>query len=528
MNRVHRDEAGQSLVIVLSLITILFLLGSSLAVHASVALRATRTTAGQGNDFYAADAATELGIWWQRNGKPGNPPAQTINGITTSTTITSAGGGSGSCPAEPKPIWMSGIESGYFPMSSAEWFAGTGGTATGGFSQTPDTSVVRTGNYSMKVVSSGASSYFTARQTQGAGGIAFGQTNVFHWATYITSLPAADLAVVGITGNGNRTVFIYYKQSTGKFVIAGNGNAGTWASRTDVEGTVSAVAGQWHTFDVKYQAYTNPLVADWYVDGVAQPQLSWATTGTTNEMVAQFGQPPVSTAATFTAYYDDIMISATPGDFPLGDVRISPAKPNAMGTHNTPANFQNNDSSAINATSWNRVDDIPMPPTANTDYIKQVTAGGATYIELGFEDTTQTCLRGASLFFAVHTTATQANNMAVNSVANGFNYTLWSGSIASTTIKYVQKMASQNSLNPGTGPWTQAVINGLTARFGMSTDVSPVPFLDAILMEYAWLPVVSGPATITIVGTGGGSTVSTSYSDAGAGVPSLTTWTTTK
>src|SRR5919206_2136515 len=98
----RHGERGQSLVIVLSLITLLFLLGSSIAVHASVALRTTRATEAHSDDFYAADAATELGIWWQRNGKPGNPPAQTINGVTTSTTITTSGGG-GSCPADNTP-----------------------------------------------------------------------------------------------------------------------------------------------------------------------------------------------------------------------------------------------------------------------------------------------------------------------------------------------------------------------------------------------------------------------------------------
>ena len=52
--------------------------------------------------------------------------------------------------------------------------------------------------------------------------------------------------------------------------------------------------------------------------------------------------------------------------------------------------------------------------------------------------------------------------------------------------------------------------------------------LDAIIMEYAWLPVVAGPATITIVGTGGGSTITTDYLDAGAGIPTLNNWATTK
>src|SRR2546423_10662629 len=110
--RVRAGERGQSLVIVLSLITLMFLLGSAIAVHGSVALRATRTSEGQGDDFYAADAATELGIWWQRNGKAGNPPAQTINGVTTSTTVTSTPGAGGSCPADNTPVWMTGLQAG--------------------------------------------------------------------------------------------------------------------------------------------------------------------------------------------------------------------------------------------------------------------------------------------------------------------------------------------------------------------------------------------------------------------------------
>src|SRR5256714_926336 len=245
MHRVPRDQRGQSLVIVLSLITLFFLLGSALAVHASAALRATRANDAQGDDFYAADAATELGIWWQRNGKAGNPPAQTINGITTSTTITTAGGGAGSCPAEPKPIFMTGFEAGYLPTNgSVENFTTTGGNAKTGFgSQPAQTSVVRTGSYSVKVAPTGGTNQFTVRQDMG---VPFGQTNVFHWALQFASLPTADASIITIFASSNPALFVYYKQSTGKFSMAGAGNAGNWASRlTDgivVDGTVSAVA----------------------------------------------------------------------------------------------------------------------------------------------------------------------------------------------------------------------------------------------------------------------------------------------
>ena len=57
---------------------------------------------------------------------------------------------------------------------------------------------------------------------------------------------------------------------------------------------------------------------------------------------------------------------------------------------------------------------------------------------------------------------------------------------------------------------------------------SKVDALDSIILELAYRSVVASPATITIAGSAGGSTVNTSYSDAGAAAPTLSTWTTTK
>src|SRR6266540_3219857 len=89
LRRVHHDEAGQSLVIVLSLVTFLFLLGSALAVQASTALRASAAGDTEADALHAADAGAELGIWWQRQGNAGNPPSITVNGLTVATTASS-------------------------------------------------------------------------------------------------------------------------------------------------------------------------------------------------------------------------------------------------------------------------------------------------------------------------------------------------------------------------------------------------------------------------------------------------------
>ena len=110
VRRLHRDEGGQSLAIILALVTILFLMGSALATHASVALRSTVANEDQAGDLNGADAGAELGMWWQRNGKPGNPPAITVNGLNVSTTVGITG--AVPCNNKPSPTTVTGFESG--------------------------------------------------------------------------------------------------------------------------------------------------------------------------------------------------------------------------------------------------------------------------------------------------------------------------------------------------------------------------------------------------------------------------------
>jgi hypothetical protein len=529
MHRFHRDQRGQSLVIVLSLITILFLLGSALAVHASAALRATRAAAGQGDDFYAADAATELGIWWQRNGKAGNPPAQTMNGVTTSTTINTSGGGGGSCPAEPTVKWMSGFEGGIInpPVGGT-----VGRNLAGGFylvtAFAPPTVVstpVRTGNYALRVApTSSGGNYAILLDPYGN----LGNTLVVRVSIRLDVLPTADATIFsmgpnGSTGWAHSTMYLYYKLSSGKWAL-GLGNSSLPVFQ---ESSVTIATSTWYSFDFRMQVIgTDTRMAEWYLDGVAQPTVSVVDspgTGGAGPRI-NFGQVAVLGSA-YTAYYDDAIISSTPADFPIGDVRISPLVPDAMGTHNTPGNFQEQvsaTSSAITGTSYQRIDETPMNVT--TDLIKQVTASATSYIETTFADTTQTCIRGADAIMAAHPAGTSSNNTKTSMFDGATETVLYSGDISDTNaaLHYAQRPIT------AAGGWTQARVNGLKARLGYGADINPIVAWDSRLVEVAWATVVAGPATVTIIGTGGGSTVTTDYEDVGAGVPTLDTWTVTK
>ncbi|HLQ48826.1 MAG TPA: hypothetical protein VK233_07615, partial [Candidatus Dormibacteraeota bacterium] len=79
---------------------------------------------------------------------------------------------------------------------------------------------------------------------------------------------------------------------------------------------------------------------------------------------------------------------------------------------------------------------------------------------------------------------------------------------------------------PASVPWTQAAVNGLLGRIGFSTDVTPNPYWDALLLEVATGTSVSG--TVTVNSTAGSSTITTTYTDAGASSPTLLTWSTTR
>jgi hypothetical protein len=533
MLRLHRDQRGQSLVIVLSLITIMFLLGSSLAVHASVALRSTRASEGQGDEFYAADAATELGIWWQRNGKAGNPPAQTINGVTTSTTITSVGGGGGSCPAAPNPVWMTGFEGGNFlqgtgatPNAIAGGFAyGSEGTNSFGTLQMVSTPV-HTGNHALQISPNAGAMLQTYHEAPY--GITLGPTLVAHVAIRMGVFPTGDASVFSFnpgssTGLAHASMYVYYKASSGKWALGLGNNTITVFQ----ESTVTAVLNTWYQFDVRFPiTASNVRTGEWYIDGVAQPTATVTdnasfTASTPRVALGNYALTPPTYGLAYTAYYDDVIISTTPGDFPIGDINIQPLRPDAMGTHNTPANFQNQDNSAINATSWQRIDENPA---TITDSIKQVTASATSYIETTLSDTTQTCIRAADAVMGVHNGGTSANATKTSIFDGATESILFSGdtSVTSGTLNVAIK-----PITPG-GAWTQARANGLKLRLGYGSDISPLVSWDSVIVELAYSTVVASPATITIVGTGGGSTITTDYLDAGAGIPTLNNWATTK
>ncbi len=494
MRRLHRDERGQSLAIILALITVLFLMGSALAAHTSVALRTTVANESQAGDLHAADAGAELGMWWQRNGRAGNPPSITVNGLAVSTTVGISG--TVPCPT-PSPVRLTGFEHGAVSAAGLGIFSAVTANVTA------DNAVARTGSYSLKVVDTGGA----ATNASMAIGTGVAVARVYF---RLASLPAANVTeLLKLDAAAGGDLILGYQASSQKLTIRFGA-----AAVTPAASIVSA--GTWYRIDLRLVANTNPRAGAWQIDGVAQTPISAAGTASTVSTLRLGSTVP---ADAFTANYDDVLISATSGDYPIGDGTVVGLRPDGMGTNSTPGSFRNDDGTAIDANTYGRLDESPM--TSLADYVRQQTIGANDYVEVTFGDTSTTCVVGVSGLLAYHAAGTAADNGKTSIFDGSTERVVLSGDMSVTALTYVSVIVA-----PASAPWTPSAVNGLKARIGYSSDVTPNPYWDGLLLEVATGIYV--PGTVTVTSTAGNSTITTTYTDVGSSSPTLLTWSTTR
>jgi hypothetical protein len=370
------------------------------------------------------------------------------------------------CTSDPAlvPEAMTGWESGRKGYSNWTFTsAGTGGSI--------DPVTARSGSYSLRVAAAGASqNQWHLWETMPRAGVA-------RVAVRLESLPASDVAQLLAIDTAyyapRSSARVGYDAATQQLRLTVEGKDG---ARSTVAGP-PAVAGAWHVIDLRHDVSTATHTADWAVDGVAQPSTSVATAGAEALYRVEIGTN--SATDVFTANYDDVMLSAQAGDFPIGDGRVLPLKPNGMGASAGTANVRDDDGTPVDASSWARLDETPAISTA--DYVQQTAASTTSYAEIAFEDTAAPCIRAVRGHWSTHSVATNGSSHAKLSVLDGAHESvLRSGDFAANNA-YSRDYSA--SARPAGGSWSTDSVNRLVARFGHSTDVRPVPMLDSVLLE---------------------------------------------
>jgi len=372
---------------------------------------------------------------------------------TTSNPPSSLSAASSFC-TRSSAVWLTGMEHGLVSTAGGGIFNTVTGTPTA------DSATVRNGAYSLRIADAAAGSTVNALKTFTAASVV-----VARFAVRLSSLPTVNSSLAYV--DSGTDLVLGYDQATQKLQLTQGASSALSAS------TVSA--GTWYVIDVRYDMRNNPILADWRINGVAQTQVSRAAAATT---ATGFGLGSTTNPSIYTANYDDIFVANAATAYPVGDGKVVRLIPDGVGTHNTPGNFSNNDGSAISATSWQRLDEIPLG--SGSDWVRQTANSGTSYLELTFGNSTETCIREVSALLAFHSASNAGNSAKASAFDGSTESVVFNGDMGTNTLQYASVIAS-----PANAPWSPSTVNGLVARVGYATDTNPNPFWDGIVLEAA-------------------------------------------
>ena len=338
---------------------------------------------------------------------------------------------------------------------------------------TVDTAIKRTGGYSMKLAPAASTVY--AQWTNGGNTTANAQ--VVRFALHLDTLPTGNVNQL-FHLNSSGGLALRYAAATQKLELA---LKSTSAGTPVVVSSDNAVqAGRWYSIEVRLRVASPTHIADWRIDGSPQPSASVAGANASTN-TATFGSGPTTTD-TFSAHYDDVVITADSSAYPLGDGRVYALRPNGMSTAAAAGVIKDDDGTDVDASSWQRLDEVPMLPT--TDFIQQTAVNLNAYAEIQLDDTAETCIRAAHGYYTTHSAAHQSNR------TNHVKISVFDGSRESILLNGKQ-LGTTTSPRDGSATvapattWSKAAIDGLVVRFGYSENVdNEFPKLDGVVVEY--------------------------------------------
>ena len=378
-------------------------------------------------------------------------------------------------------IYITGLEWGLSPPGS-----NGGGLVTAITGVSPQIQVIaaaaRTGGYGLHIAPTASLAARFDSPTWTAAGRIVGSVYV-----KASTLPTADYVILHLETSSGDILHpaIVFNYSTTKFAICyANSDNTSISAKTDF-GSVTISAGSWYRIDFDFLVNSTTWALKAQLDGAGEQTYSPGSMTSDTLINIRFGHSGASGPAC-TWYFDDVIISATSGDYPIGAHAVVGLSPNAAGTsnpHPTVTNIQNNSSSTIDDDTLPAnvyLDEVPFGTT--TDYVKQVGGTSSIYAAVAFADTAQTSILGVMAYEAYHSASASPANSASARVYDGTTETaIYTGDMSESSLFYKSKIMP----NPG-GGWTMALVNGIQGRVGFATDYAPVPYWDTLMLEVAY------------------------------------------
>ncbi|HEX2086847.1 MAG TPA: hypothetical protein VHF89_14300 [Solirubrobacteraceae bacterium] len=366
-------------------------------------------------------------------------------------------GADGVCPPSPKAVWTTGLEHGMGALGTPNlWISNMGGQLDG--------TIAKTGKWSLR------------ERRPDYGWVAYTEQhlssyrNAMTFAIRLDTLPSGDVTKFASVKTTGSHLLLGFRDSDDRLTLR-------WGAHEAKASSFPVLEKTWYTIDLRWETGANPMTADWSIDLV--PQESTSVNELAYNMRFQFGSD-LSGDTPFTAHFDDIVHSYTPSDYPIGPTRVVPLRPSSTGAFTGPERFRDDDGSAVDPTSWSRLDDARMDDLRD-GHVKQVSVSTASNLEFGFDDTLEPCVDAVQAISTFHKTVSKTNHAKTSVFEGPVESVIYNGDVPNTNVIG----AKTRIVPPALGAWTPVAVNALTVRLGYSSDVSPEPMWDGLLFEMA-------------------------------------------
>lgn len=392
------------------------------------------------------------------------------------------------------PIFCCGFECGLIGPTGSHWgISGSGITVS--------TTTVRSGLRSARLVPNSAACKLLAQlpsQTSAS-------QNVVRFYLNFAVLPTLSDCLI-MAGSSSGLLGVWFKISTGEIVAGRAGTLGTTG--------VTVVVNTWYLIDC-YVDNVNGT-ADVQVNGVACSQSGVQAAETFQSIY--FGNLN-GNGGVADYYIDDVLVSQTPADYPLGVGKVLGFVPNADGVHTSTTTTIVKGTIATpvgaaivagttDAFNWVNARPVLGGATDNTRLINQQAISTTQYAEVAFEDTTETVPpRNVIVISAERQQTTAAGTFATKINDNGTEAIIINRAAAAGVI--TDRYATKNyAVSPSGVAWNlNASGNGsfqnIRARFGYSGDATPNQYWRGIMIEAEFAPaVVTSSKRLGLLGVG--------------------------
>jgi len=302
------------------------------------------------------------------------------------------------------------------------------------------------------------------------------------------TLPSAD-ALICVVSNSFFSGGMWYHQSTGQLQVS--------ISSSDQDGGPVLVANQWYRVVFEFDTSTSTYTARATVDNTAEFSCSFGTSPNDSNTV-RVGT--ISGGQTFTAYYDDFIVSVTDGDYEeikgWTSHRVESLIPNSDGAHNiaaagdfdsfTTTQFSN---STTNGSTFIGHRPLQRANTAN-QVVRQELGSATDYMEFGMENLASgvdTPIAARAYATHIESADAGASSGEARLLLSDNTEVLTTGSLSAidTTEDPGIVVTTRDRMTiPPAGGWDVAKVNGLKWRVGFADGDPDVNFID-LMVEVA-------------------------------------------